>query len=109
MSRMSLRPRLVVTTITVSPTLILFWPRGVRMVPLRLMQQIGVDTTNWIRVNAFCLDKRIAGKRFAELDCEELETLAVKLRGIVRKDERKSEVKKTSCHVVLIKPNIRES
>ena len=76
---------------------------------LRLMQQIGVDTTNWIRVNAFCLAKRIAGKRCAELDCEELEALAVKLRGIVRKDERKSEVKKTSCHVVLIKPNIRES
>ncbi len=83
---------------------------GGRTTSLRQMtEQEGVDTTNWIRVNAFCLDKRIAGKRFAELDCEELEALAVKLRGIVRKDERKSEVKKTSCHVVLIKPNIRES
>ena len=31
---------MVVTTITVSPTRILFCPRGVRIVPFRLMQQI---------------------------------------------------------------------
>ena len=28
---------------------------------LRLMQKLGIDTTDWVRVNAFCEDPRIAG------------------------------------------------
>ena len=49
---------------------------------LRLMQQLGIDTTDWGRVDAFCLDRRIAGKRFAWLDRWELEDLQRKLRAI---------------------------
>lgn len=52
---------------------------------LRLMQKLGIDTTDWERINAFCRDKRIAGKVFAELSNEELEQLSVKLRAISRK------------------------
>lgn len=52
---------------------------------LRLMQKIGIDTTDWTRVNAFCEDPRIAGKVFARLTNEELEQLSVKLRSIQRK------------------------
>lgn len=49
---------------------------------LRLMQQLGIDTTDWSAVDAFCLDPRIAGKRFAWLDHHELEDLQKKLRAI---------------------------
>ena len=54
---------------------------------LKLMQQLGVDTTNWDRVNAFCTDARIAGKLFRKISIDELEELAVKLRAIKRKKE----------------------
>lgn len=52
---------------------------------LRLMQKLGIDTTDWVRVNAFCEDPRIAGKVFRRLNNEELDQLAVKLRTIERK------------------------
>ena len=38
-SQMFWSPRWVVTTMTESPTLMRFWPPGVRIVPFRLMQQ----------------------------------------------------------------------
>ena len=49
------------------------------------MQKLGIDTTDWTRINAFCQDPRIAGKVFARLSNEELEQLSVKLRSIRRK------------------------
>lgn len=49
---------------------------------LRLMQQLGVNTTDWAAVDNFCLHPRISGKRFAQLSEEELTTLQVKLRMI---------------------------
>ena len=48
-----------------------------RSVCLKLMQKIGVDTTDWARVNDFCRHPRIAGKPFAQIDTEGLEQLAV--------------------------------
>lgn len=54
---------------------------------LHQMQLLGVDTADWKRIDAYCLDKRIAGKRFARLDYEELERLLVKLRAIRRKQK----------------------
>ncbi|MBQ9357715.1 MAG: hypothetical protein IJT98_10580 [Prevotella sp.] len=59
--------------------------RRQRSICLKLMQQLGIDTTNWNRVNAFCQDGRIAGKVFRELDSEELAVLSKKLRSIQRK------------------------
>lgn len=56
-----------------------------RSVCLRLMQQMGVDTTDWESVNELCRHPRLMGKNFRELDTEELETLAVKLRVIKKK------------------------
>ena len=38
-----------------------------RSAALRLMQQLGIDTTVWPRINAFCRDRRIAGKEFGAL------------------------------------------
>ena len=56
-----------------------------RSLCLKLMQKLGIDTTDWTRINYFCQDQRIAGKPFARLTNEELNTLATKLRSIQRK------------------------
>ena len=55
-----------------------------RSAALRLMQQLGIDTTDWPRINAFCRDRRISGKEFGALTPPELDALAVKLRAIQR-------------------------
>ena len=64
-----------------------------RSVVLKLMQRLGVDTTDWVRVDNFCMHPRIAGKVFRRLDTEELEALAVKLRTIERKGGIKQKTK----------------
>ena len=38
-----------------------------RSVGLKLMQQLGIDTTDWDRINAFCNNPRIAGKPFVQI------------------------------------------
>ncbi len=54
------------------------------------MQVLGINTQDWSRVNAFCRDRRIAGKVFARLTIEELKALDVKLRAIERRGGLKS-------------------
>lgn len=56
-----------------------------RSVCLKLMQRIGVDTGDWVRINNFCQHPKIAGKAFARLSAGELDGLQVKLRAIERK------------------------
>lgn len=56
-----------------------------RSVCLKLMQEIGVDTADWNRVNAFTQNARIAGRAFGEISAAELKALAVKLRAIKKK------------------------
>ena len=58
-----------------------------RSMTLRLMTTLGVNTQDWRAVDAFCLQKRIAGKKFASLDIEELRSLERKLRAMVRKQQ----------------------
>lgn len=59
--------------------------RKARSLCLKLMQKLGIDTTDWSRVDEFCTDARIGGKAFRLLRLEELEALQVKLRSIQRK------------------------
>ncbi|KAA5226436.1 hypothetical protein GAQ78_15335 [Bacteroides uniformis] len=59
--------------------------RRKRSVCLKLMQQLGIGTTDWNRVNEFCNNPRIAGKPFVQVSTAELEQLAIKLRAIQRK------------------------
>lgn len=59
-----------------------------RSAVLHQLQLLGVDTADWSKVNAYCSDRRIAGKEFRELDSEALDALAVKLRMIRRKKEQ---------------------
>lgn len=63
--------------------------RKARSGVLHQMQLWGVDTADWSRVNAFCEDRRIAGKEFRTLDCEELNRLNTKLRAMRRKRDGK--------------------
>lgn len=58
-----------------------------RSAVLHQLQLLGVDTADWGKVDAYCLNKRIVGKVFRELDGEELDALLVKLRIIRRKRE----------------------
>lgn len=64
--------------------------RRKRSTVLKLMQKQGIDTTDWNRVDAYCLNPRIAGKKFIKLTTEELETVAIKLRIIRRKENEKN-------------------
>lgn len=63
--------------------------RELRSAVLHQMQIYGVDTTDWTKVNRFCLDKRIAGKTFRELSASDLEELLLKMRAIVGKKYKK--------------------
>lgn len=66
--------------------------RRQRSAALKLMQQLGVDTTDWAQINDFCRHPRITGKEFGRLSIEELMGLATKLRSIKRKGwQRKQE------------------
>lgn len=58
--------------------------RRQRSIALRLMQELGIDTQDWQRINDFCQNPRICGKVFALLDIGELEALQKKLRAIKR-------------------------
>lgn len=52
---------------------------------LHQLQLYGVRTSSWEAVDQFCLDHRIAGKRFASLTIPELDALTTKMRVIRRK------------------------
>lgn len=56
-----------------------------RSIALKLMQELGVDTTDWAQINDFCRHPRISGKAFGQLSIEELMELATRLRTIKRK------------------------
>ena len=62
-----------------------------RSICLHLMQEIGIDTKDWQRINDFCSHPRISGKVFALLGIPELEALELKLRAIKRKGGLRSE------------------
>lgn len=61
-----------------------------RSAVLHQIQLLGIDTADWKKVDAFCRDKRIAGKRFTQLDSEELDRLLVKIRTIRRKQKKEA-------------------
>ena len=63
--------------------------RQKRSTALNLMQKYGIDTTDWERVDAFCMNPRISGKKFAILTIDELDMVAVKLRIIGKKNREK--------------------
>ncbi|WP_295990538.1 hypothetical protein [uncultured Alistipes sp.] len=69
---------------------------------LRRMQKLGIDTTDWNAVDAFCLSPRIAEKRFCQLSIEELRALIPKLEAILRKPKK---APRRVVHTIIIKEN----
>jgi len=61
--------------------------RHKRSICLRLLQKIGVDTTEWDQVNSYCKSPKIAGKVFRDLSLDELDELSLKLRMILKKKQ----------------------
>lgn len=51
--------------------------RRKRSLCLNLMQKLGIDTSDWARINDFCSNPRISGKAFRQITVDELEELAV--------------------------------
>jgi hypothetical protein len=70
--------------------------RQLRSRVLTILNQMGIYVSNndWQHVNAFLLDKRIAGKLLYELTVDELECLMPKLRSIAAKFREKQELEK---------------
>lgn len=56
-----------------------------RSIVLKLLQELEVDTTDWVQINDFCRHPRIAGREFGRLSIDDLMDLARKLRSIKRK------------------------
>lgn len=59
--------------------------RRKRSIVLKLLQSYGVESSIWSEVDKFCLQPRIAGKKFRDLKTEELDTLTRKMRAIINK------------------------
>jgi len=55
---------------------------------LRVMQKIGIDTTNWKEVNAYLESPKICEKRLYNLHLDELHQLRRKLESILCKTNR---------------------
>ena len=59
--------------------------KRLRSAVLHRMQRLGVDTSDWDVVDAFCLSNRIARKEFARLSLAELREMVSKLEAMGRK------------------------
>ena len=59
--------------------------RRKRCIVLKLIQSYGVESSIWTEVDRFCLQPRIAGKKFMDLAIEELDALTRKMRAIINK------------------------
>jgi hypothetical protein len=62
--------------------------RQKRRLVLNLMKDNGVDTTDWDVINKFCISKKISGKKFRDLNVDELENVSLRLRMILKKKEK---------------------
>lgn len=60
-----------------------------RSICLKLIQEIGVDTTDWQRINEFCKHPRICGKEFARIRLDEMEDFQRKTQS--NQEERRFE------------------
>ncbi len=74
--------------------------RKQRSATLRLMQKMGIDTTDWAKVDDFCRTPRIMGKVFRHISLGEHPALQRKLRAIMAKDREAAKKKAASAPTV---------
>ncbi|NJM14044.1 MAG: hypothetical protein HC896_00425 [Bacteroidales bacterium] len=70
---------------------------------LRVIRECEVDTNDWQAVNAFMMDKRVAGKPLYELTIDELPVLHRKLHNIrdnkrEKQQEQRQQISRLSIH-----------
>lgn len=79
--------------------------KAARSAVLTRLQKIGIDTTNWNRIDEFCLNPKIAGKAFRNIPYEELKELIPKLESIMKKDVEKAvRVSPPKKKVIIVSP-----
>ena len=76
--------------------------KRLRSAVLHRMQRLGVDTSDWDVVDAFCLSNRIARKEFARLSLAELRVMVSKLEAMGRKGYSRP---RTTMLPVIVKTN----
>lgn len=85
--------------------------RKSRSAVLNRIQRLGIDTTDFSKVNGFCQNRRIAGKPFGMLTADELDALIPKLEAMLSKPkprpkESAAQVRTLSVPIVIYsKPN----
>ena len=80
--------------------------KRLRSAVLHRMQKLGIDTASWDAVNAFCLNPRIAGKKFATLELAELEVMIAKLEALKRKNYQRRVQIAQECMMVMARPGL---
>lgn len=55
---------------------------------LKLLKDVGVDTSDWSVINAYVSSKKLAGKKFNALGVDELVALSKQLRMIQKHQEK---------------------
>lgn len=83
--------------------------RRERSATLKLMQQMGVDTTDWGRVNLLCRHPRIAGKDFYTIDEAGHRELRRKLRAISGKGGLRGGGGKAEKTLLVIPPQMPQA
>lgn len=83
-----------------------------RSAVLHRLQMLGVNTADWSEVDKFCLNSRIAGKKFYNLTAEELALMVPKLQAIARKPAKPKEApeklkRKPEVDVLIVDSYIR--
>lgn len=78
--------------------------RHQRSIALKLMQQLGLDTTDWQVVDSFCKQPKIAGKAFRYLSEEELQNLARQLRAIKKSGWSKTAAPEATAKIIQFTP-----
>lgn len=72
------------------------------------IQRLGISTVdNWSGIDEFCMSPKIAGKRFAALNCDELKALIGKLEIILKKGGLKSLEEKQPIMLPIPKPQTK--
>ena len=83
--------------------------RRERSATLKLMQQMGVDTTDWGRVNLLCRHPRIAGRDFYNIEAGEHPGLRRKLRAITGKGGLRGGEEKAEKTLLVIPPQMPQA
>ena len=71
--------------------------KAARSAVLKRLQQMGIDTTDFAKVDQFCMINKIAGKLFRHLTLDELKGLIPKLEAMMAKGYGKNNTNLPIC------------